>query len=101
MTRSEAAGSSFDGTWSVLIQTAQGQCGSYRAAVQITAGQVTSFAGDYGVSGSVSGSGATAVTVINEQGSATGTGRLTASAGSGQWRSSSGACAGTWSAAKH
>jgi hypothetical protein len=101
MTQSEAAGGApFDGTWSVLIQTSQGQCGSYRAALQISDGRVMSFAGDYGVSGVVNASGATAVTVVNEEGSATGTGRLQGSSGSGQWRSSTGACAGTWSATK-
>jgi len=83
-----------------MIQTMQGQCGSYRAAVQISGGQVTSNAGDYAVSGGVNASGATAVTVINNDGSATGTGRLHGSSGSGRWRSSSGACAGTWSATK-
>jgi len=96
VTPSDAA--SFDGQWSVEIQTVQGKCGTYRAAVEIVNGHVVGSPGDYAISGRVSPSGATAVTVINEQGSATGTGRLHGSSGSGQWRSSSGECSGTWTA---
>jgi len=99
-TKSEAAGSPFDGEWSVVIQTSAGKCGIYRAAVQIAGGQVMSREGDYAVSGRVSPNGATAVTVMNENGSASGTGRLSASSGSGKWRSSSGECSGTWTATR-
>lgn len=96
-----AGASAFDGRWSVEIQTVQGKCGTYRAAVNITGGQVVGNPGDYAISGNVSSSGATAVTVINEQGSATGTGRLRGAAGSGKWRSSSGECSGIWTATMH
>jgi hypothetical protein len=99
-TPSTAAGgaAAFDGHWTVEIQTVQGKCGVYRAAVDITGGQVVGRPGDYAISGNVSSSGATSVTVINEQGSATGSGRLHGSAGTGKWRSSSGECSGTWTA---
>jgi hypothetical protein len=101
MTPSDAvAAGSFDGQWSVVIQTSQGKCGIYRAAVQITDGEVVSNPGDYAVSGNVSASGVTSVRVINEEGSATGTGRLHGATGSGTWQSSSGACAGTWTATR-
>jgi hypothetical protein len=102
MAQSEAAtaNSSFDGAWSVLIQTVEGKCGSYRAVLHISGGQVSSEQGDYAVSGTVSANGATAVTVINNDGSATGSGRLRGPSGSGQWRSSSGACSGTWTATR-
>jgi hypothetical protein len=100
-TTSSAAAATFDGQWSVEIQTVLGKCGTYRAAVDIAGGQVVGRPGDYAISGNVSSSGATAVTVINEQGSATGTGRLHGSAGSGKWRSSSGECSGTWTATMH
>ena len=91
---------SFDGDWSVLIQTAEGKCGSYRAALQIVGGKVLSAQGDYAVSGTVNASGTTAVTVISNQGRASGTGRLRGTSGTGKWRSSSGECSGTWSATK-
>lgn len=96
--RSHAA--NFDGDWSVLIETAQGKCGSYRAALQIVRGKMLSARGDYVVSGTVRASGATAVTVINNQGSAIGTGRLRGASGAGKWRSSSGECTGNWSATR-
>jgi hypothetical protein len=98
VTQSNAA--AFDGEWSVVIQTSQGKCGVYRAGVQVVDGQVRSNPGDYAISGTVSSSGATAVTVINEEGSATGSGRLKGSSGSGSWKSSSGACSGTWTATR-
>jgi len=93
-----ARAAAFDGQWSVEILTVQGKCGTYRAAVHISNGQVVGNPGDYAISGTVSSSGVAAVTVINEQGSATGTGRLHGSSGTGHWRSSSGECSGTWSA---
>jgi hypothetical protein len=98
---SDAGGNTaFDGPWSVLIQTSQGKCGTYRAALEVASGQVLSRDGDYAVSGSVNANGVTAVTVINNNGSATGTGRLRGSSGSGLWRSSSGECSGTWTATR-
>jgi hypothetical protein len=101
MRQSDAAGNSaFDGVWSVLIQTSQGNCGTYRAALEIARGQLVSREGDYAVSGSVNARGLAAVTVINNNGSATGTGRLRGSSGSGLWRSSSGECSGTWAATR-
>jgi len=100
MTQPAAAANPYDGDWSVFIQTTDGKCGTYRAAVQISNGQVASQPGDYAVSGTISTSGATNVTVINEEGSATGTGRLQGTAGTGKWRSSSGQCAGIWSATR-
>lgn len=96
----QSRAATFDGDWSVLIQTVQGKCGSYRAALKIIGGRVLSAQGDYAVSGTVNAGGATAVTVISNQGSATGTGRLRGAAGSGQWRSSSGECSGTWTATR-
>jgi hypothetical protein len=93
-----ARAAGFDGHWSVEIQTVQGKCGTYRAGVEIAGGQVLGSPGDYAISGTVSSSGVAAVTVINEQGSATGTGRLHGPTGTGRWRSSSGECSGTWTA---
>lgn len=93
-------GGGFDGIWSVVISTAFGSCGTYRASVQIAGGRVESAGGDFDVSGSVSGSGATAVRVSSSVGSASGYGRLRGSYGSGRWRSSGGECAGSWSASR-
>src|ERR1700691_1297835 len=89
-----ARSNGFDGVWTVMIATSQGNCGTYRAAVQIDRGVVTSPEGDYAVSGNVSPSGAPAVTVTSNQGSAHGIGRLQGASGGGRWRSSSGECSG-------
>ena len=88
----------FDGEWSVLINTTYGNCGSYRAALQIVGGRVVSNSQDYAASGYVTGTGVTAVTVASSVGNATGYGRLRGSVGGGQWQSAGGECAGTWSA---
>jgi hypothetical protein len=90
----------FDGLWSVVINTAAGNCGTYRAAVQIIQGQVVSAGGDFSVSGSVRSNGATAVTVSSMLGSAAGYGRLYGARGVGRWKSSGGECAGSWNAAR-
>jgi hypothetical protein len=96
----EGRGRGFDGVWSVLISTAYGNCGSYRAAVEIAGGRVASAGGDYAVSGYVSPSGSVAVTVSSGAGTATGYGALRGSYGGGRWRSSGGECAGSWSASR-
>jgi len=90
----------FDGLWSVVINTAVGTCGTYRAALQIIGGQVVSAGGDFSVSGSVRSNGATAVMVSSMLGSAAGYGRLYGAHGVGRWKSSGGECAGSWNAAR-
>jgi hypothetical protein len=91
-----------DGNWSVLIVTEKGDCDrGYRYGVTIADGRVN-YQGDASVN--LTGTGAPNGTVsvsikIGEQG-ASGTGRLTASAGAGTWHGigSNGTCAGRWEA---
>jgi hypothetical protein len=90
----------FDGVWSVVINTSSGSCSSYRVVVRIVGGRVEGGDGDYSVYGSVSGTGGTVVTVSNSMGSAVGRGRLYGSSGGGQWSTSGGECAGSWSASR-
>ena len=91
-----------DGRWSVLVITEQGNCDqAYRYEVAVTDGKL-SYAGREQVtfSGTVAGSGAVNVNIhLGEQG-ATGTGKLSGSAGAGTWRGTgnSGNCAGRWEA---
>jgi hypothetical protein len=88
----------FDGDWSVLIVTEQGECDrAYRYPVRIERGSVTN-GGDVAIdiSGKVSGNGTITVRVSRGEKSANGSGRLTSAGGSGKW--SGGSCAGTWSA---
>jgi hypothetical protein len=95
-----AARPSFDGNWSVLIVTEQGTCDrAYRYPVRISGGSV-GYAGQasFNVSGRVGGNGAVTVTVSRGSQSATGSGVLSATDGSGRWRAASGECSGTWTA---
>jgi hypothetical protein len=96
------AATPFDGDWSVLILTDNGQCErAYRYGLAIRDGQVL-YGGDaaVNVSGRVSGNGAVTVRVSAGSQSAQGSGRLSRAQGSGKWRGtgSSGSCSGIWSA---
>ena len=96
-----AAGkANFDGAWSVLIVTQKGTCDrAYRYPVKIDNGAV-GYAGtaSFNVTGKVGQNGAVTVTVSRGDKSATGTGRMSATDGSGTWTAASGECSGTWTA---
>ena len=95
-----ASKASFDGNWSVLIVTQKGTCDrAYRYPVRITNGAV-GYAGEasFNVSGKVGDTGAVIVTVSRGNQSATGTGRMSATDGSGTWTTASGECSGIWTA---
>jgi hypothetical protein len=91
-----------DGNWSVLIITEKGDCDrGYRYDVKIANGHV-SYQGDAPVNlaGTVANNGAISVSIQAGEKGASGTGRLSASAGSGTWRGagSNGSCTGRWEA---
>lgn len=92
----------FDGLWSVLIITEQGTCDrGYRYAVRIrngVVGHADPANSSFRIGGRVSGNGGTSVSVARGTQSASGTGRLSRTAGAGRWRSSRGECAGIWQA---
>jgi len=95
-----AAGKATDGNWSVLIVTQKGTCDrAYRYPVRITNGSV-GYAGEasFNVSGKVGDTGAVIVTVARGNQSATGTGHMSATDGSGTWTAASGECSGIWTA---
>ena len=95
-----AARPSFDGNWSVLIVTEQGTCDrAYRYPVRISGGSV-GYAGEasFNVTGRVGANGAVTVTVSRGNQSASGSGMLSLSDGSGRWRTASGECSGHWTA---
>jgi hypothetical protein len=95
-----AAKPNFDGAWSVLIVTERGTCDrAYRYPVRISNGSV-GYAGEasFNVSGRVGANGAVTVTVSRGNQSASGSGMLSSSDGSGYWRTASGECSGTWTA---
>ena len=92
----------FDGRWSVLIVTEQGQCDrAYRYPLQISNGNV--FYGgkkDFNVSGQVQANGSVVVSVTRGNQGALGTGRLNGKYGIGQWQAPAGGCSGRWQAEK-
>jgi hypothetical protein len=93
------AANSYDGSWSVTIYTQAGNCpSSLRYGVQVARGRVYSDDQSYQVNGSVAPNGATRVTVSQQGQSASGTGRMSGNAGAGRWRTSTGQCAGQWTA---
>jgi len=98
----KAHGGNFDGSWSVVINTLRGDCGSgLRYGVRIVGGRVVGENGGYSVGGAVAPSGAIRVVVAEGGRSASGTGRLSGNSGSGVWRTSTGECYGNWAAARH
>jgi hypothetical protein len=89
----------YDGSWSVLIQTTQGNCpGTVRAGLRILAGRVLPTDQGYSVEGQVSPTGAIRVNVSAAGQSAGGSGHLSRNTGQGLWRTSSGECSGQWTA---
>ena len=91
----------FDGTWSVLLQTTRGNCpAAVRAGVQIIDGRLSAEDQSYGLDGRVAPSGAVKVTVSAAGQGGGASGRLTRAAGRGRWQTWSGECAGEWTAAR-
>jgi hypothetical protein len=95
--QSEAVGN-FDGKWSVVIMTTKGDCDrAYRYPIAINGTSLIN-AGDtsFDISGKVQGNGSVTVRVSYGDKSALGSGRLSATSGTGSW--SGGSCSGTWTA---
>ena len=94
-----AQAANYDGAWTVTIMTQSGNCpSSLRYGVRVERGRVLADGQSYQVNGSVAANGATRVTVSEQGQSASGTGRLSGNAGAGRWRTSTGQCAGQWTA---
>ena len=87
----------FDGRWSVVIETKRGACDSYRVGLDIVDGTVTYDGNPYG---RVSASGLIRVSGGMGGQQAQGTGRLSRTSGQGVWRASvnAGICDGHWMA---
>lgn len=98
MARPATSAPSFDGVWSVVIVTERGTCDrAYRYPIRIANGAVLNEGSSPAtISGKVATNGAVTVTVSAGNKSATGSGRLSGTAGTGSWRG--GECAGSWEA---
>ena len=92
-----AAAATFDGAWNVQIASGNVACPSGTSvSIDINNGQVAS--NDFAVtaSGRVAEAGTISVTLSSGMKRAVGSGRLTATSGSGTWRGAM--CSGTWTA---
>jgi hypothetical protein len=96
-----AAAGAYDGNWSVVINTLRGDCDrSLRYSVKIIDNRVFPGEQSYRVGGQVSPSGEIRVVVAEAGRSASGVGRLAGNNGRGEWRTSTGQCAGSWTAVR-
>ena len=96
-----AAGTPFDGAWSVSVITNSGTCDrGYRYALRIDNGVVSYDDPSFNVSGHVAANGQVTVSVSNGGSRASGTGRLSRDSGGGMWsgHSSMQGCSGHWEA---
>lgn len=89
----------FDGVWSVVVVTEQGDCDrAYRYPIRINddGSLINAGSTSFDISGKVARDGKLVVRLSYAGKSATGQGRLSGEGGTGKW--SGGACAGTWTA---
>jgi hypothetical protein len=92
-----AAAATFDGQWNVQIASAKPACGGgVTVSIGINNGQVASSNPLMNASGRVATAGNISVTLTSGMKRAVGSGRLTATSGSGTWRGPM--CSGTWTA---
>ena len=102
--RAAPAASNFDGQWSVVIITEAGDCDrAYRYPVKVMNGEMK-YEGEAGITltGRIDASGRLNATVQRGEQSATGSGRVSASSGTGTWtgKSATTVCNGRWEAEK-
>jgi hypothetical protein len=91
----------YDGDWSVVINTLRGDCDrSLRYSVRIVDNHVIAGESSYRAAGRVEADGEIHVVVAEHGRTATGSGRLAGNNGRGQWRTSTGQCAGSWTAVR-
>jgi len=92
-----AAAATFDGAWNVQIASTNTACGGgATVSIGINNGRVASTNALMTASGRVADAGNISVTLTSGMKRAVGSGRLTATTGSGTWRGA--LCKGTWTA---
>lgn len=96
-----AAAAPFDGSWMVTIATQSGSCKSGTLPIEVRDGKIISGNPVVNVSGQVAQSGGLRVVVGDGIRKANGSGKLSATGGSGTWSGGGGICSGTWIAEKN
>ena len=97
----------YDGSWTMIVMTTNGHCGTIKVGLAISAGKISSTSGKFvirpiKVAGIVSGSGATKMNAVAGPRKAQGIGRFNGSRASGKWNGTrpSGVCSGVWTATR-
>ena len=96
-----AAAAPFDGSWTVKIASNSEACKSGTLPIEVREGKIVSGNPVVNVSGQVAQSGGLRVVVGDGMRKANGSGRLSASGGSGTWSGGGGICTGTWVAERN
>lgn len=94
-----AAAAPFDGSWTVDIATQRGTCKSSSLPIEVRDGKILSSTPVVNVSGQVGQAGLIRVVVGDGLRKANGSGKLSATSGSGTWNG--GLCSGTWVAQRN
>ena len=93
----QAEAATFDGEWSVRINSSSSQCGDGATlSIDINNGRIASSDAAVRASGHVAEAGIVSVTLLSGIRRAVGFGHLSGSSGSGTWRGTM--CSGTWTA---
>jgi hypothetical protein len=92
--------SAYDGLWNVSVQTLNGSCGTLGYSLRIAGGRAMPVDQSYQAYGAVTPGGVIRVTVSSGGRSASGSGRLSGRSGRGRWRTTTGECAGVWTAGR-
>jgi|SRR5688572_14986246 hypothetical protein len=96
-----AAAAPFDGSWTVKIASNSGACKSGSIPVEVKDGKIVSNSPVVNVSGQVGNSGGLKVIVGDGVRKANGSGKLSATSGTGTWSGGGGICSGTWVAERN
>ena len=96
-----AAAAPFDGNWTVNIATQSGACKSGSLPIEVRDGKIVSGSPVLNVQGQVADSGGLRVVVGDGVRKANGSGKLSATSGSGTWSGGGGVCSGTWVAQRN
>ena len=96
-----AAAAPFDGSWTVNIATQSGHCKNGVLPIEVRDGKIVSNNPVVDVRGQVADSGGIRVVVGAGVQKANGSGKLSATSGSGTWSGGGGICSGTWVAQRN
>ncbi len=96
-----AAAAPFDGSWTVNIASQSSACKGGSLPIEVRDGKIVSGNPVINVKGQVGNTGGLRVVVGDGMRQANGSGKLSATGGSGTWSGGGGICSGTWVAERN